>query len=75
MSRDHHPVAGLHQLHRRADLVDDAKRFMPQHQARGGTGAAVVHVQVGAANCTGGHPDHYVAGLLHHRIGNLVHQD
>src|SRR5947209_6988776 len=75
VSWDHHPITMLHQLHRRAGLFDDAKRFMPQHQARGGSGATVVHVQVGATDCAGSHAHDNVSGLLDHGIRNLVHRD
>jgi hypothetical protein len=53
MGGDHHPHAGGDRLDGAAHLLHHPERFMAEHQARIGAGAAVVHVQIGAAEGTG----------------------
>ena len=75
MGRDHHPVPGPDHFHRGTSLLDHAERLVPENQPGLGPGPAVVHVQVGAADSAGGHPEHDVGGFLQDRVGHLAYLD
>ena len=76
VERDHHPVAEPQVRDRRADLLDDAHRFVPEDVALGHERAEhLVQVQVRAADAAGRHLDHRVVGILDGRIRHGVHAD
>jgi len=47
----HDAIALLQQCHAIADLFDDAHVFVAKYKAAFGCGAALVHVQIRAADC------------------------
>ena len=70
---DDHPVADLEFANVRAQLLDDAKRLVPEDVALAEERAEeLVQVQIGAADPGGRDLDDHVGRLLEHRIGNRL---
>src|SRR6266536_1455851 len=72
-------VVGAHTggdgLDRAADLLDHTERLVAEHQPGTRSGAAVVQVQVGAADGAGGHADHRVGVGLDGRVRHVAYPD
>ena len=73
VERHHDPVASGQRLDSGPDLFDYAHVLVAEDDARLGGGPTLIHVQVGAADATGGDPDDHVIRVLQLGIGNFLY--
>jgi len=73
VERYRHAIADLDLLDTGADLLDDAHVLVAENLPFLDVGAALVHVQVGAADVGGGDAHDHVGGCLDGCVGHLLH--